>query len=110
MLFCTCGFVYDFSKIYWASLGFLGVSQGVVGGSWRSLGGPWASFRNPWASLVVTWVSFWRPWGSLGGPQEAPGGPRGGAKRDRTHKRFSRSVWGGLWGALGVILVVWGGP
>ena len=79
------------------------------GCSWRAFGGPWAFFCNPRDSLVFPWVSFWRPWGSLWSPQEAPG-VLGDAKRHRKHKMFARSVWGMLWGVLGVILVVWGGP
>ena len=53
---------------------------------------------------MVPSVSFWRP--GLGGPR----GPRGGAKMDREHTKFSWSVWGGLWGVLRVILVVWDAP
>ena len=50
---------FDFSRIYRASLGFLGVSQG----SWEVLGEPLGVLglpfvRNPAGSLVVPWVSF----------------------------------------------------
>ena len=99
----------DFSKIYWGPLGFLGVSQGSLGGPWRSLGGPWASFRNPWGVLSGSLVVILGALGFLGGSWKVSGGPWGGAKKGpKTHKVVSECL-GGLWGALGVILVVWGG-
>ena len=69
-------------------LGFLGRPLVIFVGP---LGGP----LGPWRSGVV--------------PREIPGGPWGGAKRDRKHKD-SLGASGESEGALGVILVVWGGP
>ena len=58
------------------------VLGGCFWGSWRSLG-------VPWRSLGVLRVSLGRSLGVLGGPG---------------------SVLGSSWGALGVILEVWGDP
>ena len=55
---------YEFSKIYWASLGFLGVSQG----SWEVLGDPLGVLGRPFVILGG-------PWGFLGYPFGVPGGP-----------------------------------
>ena len=55
---------YDFSKIYWASLGFLGVSQG----SWEVIG-------EPLGGLGRHFVILGGPWWFLGCAFGVPGGP-----------------------------------
>ena len=97
MWFCFVIF-QGLTALLWASLGSLRGSWEVLGEPLGVLGRPFVVLGGPWWFLVC-------PLGvpGLGGPQEALGGPRGGAKRDRKHIGLSRSVWGGLWGVLGVI-------
>ena len=60
VLFCNC------SKICWASLGFLGVSQG----SWEVLGDPLGFLGRPFVITVGPWWSLGCPFGVPGGPQD----------------------------------------
>ena len=91
---------YDTSKIYRASFGFLGVSQGL----WEVLGDPLGVLGRP---SVVRGVLC----GSLGvllAALRVPlGYPQGGAERAREHSGSLGVSGEGSW-VLGVILVVWG--
>ena len=50
------------------------------------------------------------PWRSLGGSLRGPKGSLGGPGGSPKQTVFFQSVSGGSWGALGVVLVLWGGP
>ena len=65
----------------------LGRSSGVLGLAWGVLGGAWCVLGEAWGR------------GSLGGPGRLP-----------KQTMFFQSVSGGSWRALGVVLVLWGGP
>ena len=90
----------------------------------RSLGGPSTSLEASLGSLEVLGGSsgghkgsldvprgvLEGPWRSLGGSSGVPRGSLGGPGRPPKQTVFFRSVSGRSWGALGVVLVLWGGP
>jgi len=98
-------------EVLGASSGVLGrslnVPRGVFGDPWGFLGGPREVTGGPWTSLGGPFES---PWGSLGGSSGDPRGSLGGPGRLPKQTMFFQSVSGGSWGALGVVLVLWGGP
>ena len=106
---CTCGSLSRFfSKSYGASCG-LGLSGGL-GMSfeipWVSLGVLWECGRDLGGPLGVPCGSVWVPWGPAGGPMGSLGRGRSAPK---TQEVLSECLVGS-WGAVGVFLVVWGGP
>ena len=74
-----------------------------------SLGPSWEVLGDHQGSLVVRWVSLWGTLGVPLDPWKVPGGPWEGARREQSPKGFLGVSGGACW-ALGVILVVWGGP
>ena len=88
------------------------VSLGTLGLLWELLGAPLGPLGALAASLGNRgpWDSSGGPWGSLGGSSGGPMGSLGGPGRLPKQTMFFQSVSGGSWRALGVVLVLWGGP
>ena len=102
-------YIWFASSFFRGLFGSFGLPWGHSGGLGRSLQISHGSLGVLWhssGSLVVSWVSLSGPWGSLGGPRVFGDGPEG-----IENTGGSLGVSGaGVWGALGVILAVWGGP
>ena len=74
---------YDLSIIFWASLGFLGVSQGswgILREALVGLGRAFAILGGPWWFLVCPLASLGAPRGSSGGPGGSSGRGQKGTK------------------------------
>jgi len=123
------------ARVLGRSSGVLGMAWGVLGGAWCVLGEAWGVLGGPWevlerpsrrlwgswevlggssgghrGSLYVPRGVFESPWVSLGGSSGGPRGSLGEPGRLPKQTMFFQSVSGRSWRALGVVLVLWGGP